>query len=320
MRKDKKVICIGEDIGIEGGTGGSQGIYLSLVEEFGHERIIDTPISEIAIAGCGIGAAIADMKVIVDLQYGDFIFCMMDQIVNEAAKITYMSGGKVKMPLTILAPVGASGRGAQHGQSPEGFFIHVPGLQVAVPSNPYDAKGLMKTAIRSEYPTIIFLHKLLCGAKGARKEEGAKSIEQGIPEFEYLIPFGKAIIKREGKDVTILAKLLMVFKAIEAAEVLKKEGIDLEIIDPRTLVPLDEDLIIKSIKKTGRLVVVDEDNGRGSWASEVSAVLGEKAFDYLDAPIKRVTAPNTPVPNSPILENEYVPSVDKIIKAIKEIL
>jgi len=320
MRRDERVFCIGEDIGIPGGWGGAFTVTLGLAEEFGHDRILDTPISETGIAGVAIGAAIGGLRPIADVQYGDFLFCMMDQLVNQAAKMHYMSGGQVKVPLVMRAPVGATTRGAQHAQSPEAFFLHVPGLKVAAPSTAYDAKGLLKTAVRDDNPVLFFEHKLLYGAKGARAEAGALSPTSEVPEEEYLIPFGQAAIRRSGTDVTIVAKLLMVYRALGAAEKLAAEGISAEVIDPRTLVPFDRETVLESVKKTGRLVIVDEAPGRGSWASEVAALMGELAFDYLDAPITRVTAPNTPVPFAPTMERFYVPSEERIIQAVRKLL
>jgi pyruvate/2-oxoglutarate/acetoin dehydrogenase E1 component len=319
MRRDERVFCIGEDIGIPGGFGGAFTVTLGLSEEFGHERILDTPISETGIAGVAIGAAMGGLRPIADVQYGDFLFCMMDQLVNQAAKMHYMSGGEVKVPMVMRAPVGATTRGAQHAQSPEAFFLHVPGLKVAAPATAYDAKGLLKTAVRDDNPVLFFEHKLLYGAKGARAEVGALSPTSEVPEEEYLIPFGQAAIRRNGTDVTIVAKLLMVYRALGAAEKLAAEGISAEVIDPRTLVPFDQEMVLQSVQKTGRLVIVDEAPGRGSWASEVAAVMAELAFDYLDAPITRVTAPNTPVPFAPVMERFYVPSEDKIIQAVRRL-
>lgn len=319
MRRDKSVFCIGEDIGIEGGWGGAFTVTLRLSEEFGHERILDTPISEAGIVGTAIGSALMGMRPIADVQYGDFIFCAMDQLVNQAAKMRYMSGGKVKVPMVMRVPVGATTRGAQHAQSVESYFVHVPGLKVACPSTAYDAKGLLKTAIRDDNPVIFFEHKLLYGSKGARKEKGNLDVQGEIPDDEYLIPFGSADVKRQGTDVTVVATLRMVYEAIDAANTLEKEGISLEVIDPRTLVPLDEETILQSVKKTGRLIIVHEDNLTGGWGAEVAALVADNAFDYLDAPIKRICAPNTPVPFAPIMENYYLPGVEDIIREVRQL-
>ncbi len=319
MRRDPRVFCIGEDIGIPGGWGGAFTVTLGLADEFGHERILDTPISELGFTGIAVGAAIGGLRPIVDVQYGDFLFLAMDQLVNEAAKMTYMSGGTVKVPLVMRAPVGATRRGAQHAQSLEAFFTHVPGLKVIAPSTAYDAKGLLKSAIRDDNPVIVFEHKLLYGSKGPRKEQGAISAVGEVPDEEYLIPLGKGVIRREGRDVTIVGKLLTVYRALEAAERLAKEGIESEVIDPRTLVPLDKELILESVRKTGRLVIVEEDNLTGGWASDIAAIVAEEAFYWLDAPIKRVSAPDTPPPFAPVMEDYYVPSVERVVEAVKSL-
>jgi pyruvate/2-oxoglutarate/acetoin dehydrogenase E1 component len=316
MRRDERVFCIGEDIGIEGGFGGAFTVTLKLSEEFGHERVLDTPVSEAAIAGAAIGAAMAGMRPIADVQYGDFLFCCMDQLANQAAKMRYMSGGQVSVPLVMRAPVGATGRGAQHAQSLEAFFCHIPGLKVVAPATAYDAKGLLKSAVRDDNPVIIFEHKLLYGSKGPRSERGALSPVGEVPEEEYLVPIGKGVVRREGRDVTIVAKLLMMYKALAAAEILAERGIQAEVIDPRTLVPLDKELILASVRKTGRLVIVEEDNLTGGWAAEVAAIVADEGFMWLDAPIKRVSAPDVPPPFAPVLERAYVPDEQKIVAAV----
>ena len=317
MERDPRVFCIGEDIGVEGGFGGAFTVTLGLSAEFGHDRILDTPISEIGIAGVAIGAAMAGMRPIADVQYGDFLFCMMDQLVNQAAKMTYMSGGRVKVPMVMRAPVGSTRRGSQHAQSLEAFFTHVPGLKVVAPSTAYDAKGLLKSAVRDDNPVLVFEHKLLYGSKGPRSEVGALSPIGEVPEEEYLVPIGKGIVRREGSDVTIVGKLLTVYRAMGAAERLAKEGISAEVIDPRTLVPLDKELILESVRKTGRLVIVEEDNLTGGWAGDIAAIVAEEAFFYLDAPIKRVSAPDTPAPFAPVMEAAYVPSEERILEAVR---
>ena len=317
MQRDPRVFCIGEDIGVEGGFGGAFTVTLGLSAEFGHDRILDTPISEIGIAGVAIGAAMAGMRPIADVQYGDFLFCMMDQLVNQAAKMTYMSGGRVKVPMVMRAPVGSTRRGSQHAQSLEAFFTHVPGLKVVAPSTAYDAKGLLKSAVRDDNPVLVFEHKLLYGSKGPRSEVGALSPIGEVPEEEYLVPIGKGIVRREGSDVTIVGKLLTVYRAMGAAERLAKEGISAEVIDPRTLVPLDKELILESVRKTGRLVIVEEDNLTGGWAGDIAAIVAEEAFFYLDAPIKRVSAPDTPAPFAPVMEAAYVPSEERILQAVR---
>lgn len=318
MLRDETVFLMGEDIGIEGGFGGPFGVTKGLSEEFGHERVRDTPISESAIIGTAIGVALLGMRPVVEVQYGDFIFCAMDQVVNQAAKLRYMSGGKVKVPVVIRIPTGATRRGAQHAQSPEAFFVHVPGLKVAAPCTPYDAKGLLKTAIRDDNPVLFFEHKRLYGGKGYRGVRGGLEVVSAVPEEEYLIPFGQADIKREGDDVTIVAKLLMVHRSLSVAQKLGAEGIGLEIIDPRTLVPFDRETVIKSVRKTGRLIIVEEDTKTGGWGAEVAATISEEAIDYLDAPIKRVSALDTPIPASPPLEDYVIPNEERIIRAVKE--
>src|SRR5579859_1410371 len=235
MRRDKRVVLLGEDIGIEGGFGGAFTVTLGLSEEFGHARVIDTPISEAAIAGLATGAALGGLRPVADVQYGDFLFLTMDQLANHAAKLRYMSGGKLSVPMVFRAPVGATTRGSQHGQSLEAFFMHVPGLKVACPSNPYDGKGLLKTAIRDDNPVVFFEHKLLYGSKGARKEKSGLQLTSRVPEEEYLIPFGQAKVLRPGKDVTLVANLLMVHRSLQAAAILANSGIEAEIIDVRTL-------------------------------------------------------------------------------------
>jgi len=319
MQRDPRVFCIGEDIGVEGGFGGAFTVTLGLSAEFGHERIRDTPISEAAIAGVAIGAAMAGMRPIADVQYGDFALNMMDQLVNQAAKMRYMSGGQVSVPMVLRVPVGATSRGAQHAQSLEAFFCHVPGLKVVAPSTAYDAKGLLKSAIRDPNPVLVFEHKLLYGSKGARSERGAVSSAGEVPDGEYLVPIGKGAVRREGRDVTIVGKLLTVYRALEAAEALAERGIEVEVLDPRTLVPLDRELILASVRKTGRLVIAEEDNLTGGWAAEVAALVADEAFDWLDAPVKRVSAPDVPPPFAPRLEREYVPDADKIVAAVESL-
>jgi pyruvate dehydrogenase E1 component alpha subunit len=320
MRRDERVFCLGEDIGIPGGFGGAFTVTLGLADEFGHERILDTPISEAGIVGAAVGAALMGMRPVADVQYADFLFCAMDQIVNQAAKLRYMSGGKVAVPMVLRAPCGATTRAAQHSQSPESFFLHVPGLKVACPCTAHDAKGLLKTAIRDDDPVIFFEHKLLYGSKGMRAETGALSPVGEVPAEEYTIPFGEAVVRREGADVTIVAKLLMVYKALAAAEELTREGISCEVIDPRTLVPFDWETVVRSVRKTEHLVIVDECPRTGGWAATVAAEIQERAFGSLDAPIRRVTAPDTPVPFAPVMERYYVPDETDIARAVQEVL
>ena len=320
MKRDERVFCLGEDIDVEGGFGGAFTVTLGLSKDFGHDRILDTPISEIMIAGAAVGAAMTGMIPIADVQYGDFLFCMMDQLADNAAKMTYMSGGTVKVPMVMRAPVGATTRGAQHAQSLEGFFTHIPGLKVICPSTAYDAKGLLKTAIRDNNPVVVFEHKLLYGSKGNRAEKSALSPVGEVPDEEYLIPFGQGAIRKEGKDITIVANLLMVYRALEAAEVLEKEGISVEIIDPRTLVPFDYDLVISSLKKTSRLMIVEEDTRRNGWGAEIAAQIAEDAIYYLDAPIIRVASYDVPIPFAPVMENFVVPSAARIADAARKLM
>ncbi|MBI2939050.1 MAG: alpha-ketoacid dehydrogenase subunit beta [Chloroflexi bacterium] len=320
MARDHNVIILGEDVGIEQGFGGAFTVTLGLSEEFGHDRVIDTPISEAGYAGVAIGAAMAGMRPIVDLQYADFIYCMMDQIVNEAAKLCYMSGGQVKVPIVVRAPVGATTRGAQHSQTPEAMFMHVPGLKVVAPSTAYDAKGLLKTAIRDDNPVIFLEHKLLYGSKGLRVEVGALNPVGEVPEGDYTVPFGQAVVRREGADLTIVATLLMVYRALEAAQRLAAEGISAEVIDLRSLRPLDEEAVLRSVAKTGHLLLVDEDHQACGWTAEVAALVAEKGLAHLRAPVKRVTSLDTPTPYAPTLERAWIPTPEKIFAAALELV
>ncbi|MCX7704743.1 MAG: alpha-ketoacid dehydrogenase subunit beta [bacterium] len=319
MRRDENVYCIGEDIGIPGGWGGAFTVTLGLEKEF-PDRIINTPISEAGFFGIALGSSLKGLRPIVDVQYGDFLFCAMDQIANQIAKLRYMSGGKLKTPIVIRAPVGFTGRGAQHSQMMEPFFLCLPGIKIITPATAYDSKGLLKSAVRDDNPVIIFEHKLLYGAKGARSEAGSIDASSEIPEEEYTIPIGKGIIRREGTDVTVIATLLMMHKACEAAEILAREGISIEVIDPRSLVPFDWELVRKSIEKTGRVVIVEESPRRGGIGAEIAATIAEEMIDFLIAPIKRVAAPDTPAPFSPALEKFYVPSIEKIMTAVREVI
>ena len=313
MRRDERVFCLGEDIGIPGGFGGAFTVTLGLSDEFGHERILDTPISEALIAGMAVGAAVCGLRPIADVQYGDFLFNMMDQLANQAAKLRYMSGGTLSVPMVIRAPIGATGRGSQHAQSLEAFFTHVPGLKVVAPATAYDAKGLLTAAIRDDNPVLVFEHKLLYGSKGSRTEKGALSPVGEVPDGDYIVPIGQGVIRRPGKDLTIVANLLMLYRSLAAAERLAAQGIEAEVIDPRTLVPLDKTLILDSVRKTGRLLIVEEDNLTNGWGAEIAALMADEAFVWLDAPIKRLAAPDVPPPFAPILEQAYLPSEQKIV-------
>ena len=317
MRRDETVFCLGEDVDIKGGMGGAFTVTKGLLDEFGPERVLNTPIAEILISGVCVGAGMTGMRPVADLQYGDFLFCMMDQLVNQAAKMCYMSGGKVHIPMVMRAPCGATNRGAQHAQSLESYFIHVPGLKVICPSTPYDAKGLMKQAIRDDNPVLVFEHKLLYG--GARKEKDAIKIAGEVPEGDYTVEFGKAAVRKEGKDITIVANLLMSYRAQEAAKVLEAEGISCEVIDPRTLVPFDYETVEKSVKKTGKLMIVHEDTYTGGWGAQVSSHFAEHNIYDLDAPIKVVAAYDTPIPFASPMEDFVIPSTERILEAAREL-
>lgn len=317
LRGDPTVFLMGEDIGVAGGFGGGFAVTLGLSEEFGHARVMDTPISETAIVGAAVGAAMTGMRPVAEMQYGDFIFCAMDQVVNQAAKMHYMSNGQVKVPLVLRLPVGASNRGAQHGQSSEAWFMHTPGLKVVCPANPYDAKGLLLASIRDDNPVVFLEHKLLYGAKGGRKEKAALDLRAEVPEGDYEVPLGTVALCRAGADLTILANMLMLHRALAAATELAQEGIDAEVIDVRCLVPLDLETLRQSALKTSRVLIVEEDNLTGGWGAEVAARINESAFYHLDAPVTRVAAPDTPLPCALALEKAYVPSVARIVAAAR---
>jgi 2-oxoisovalerate dehydrogenase E1 component len=320
LRADPTVFVLGEDVGVTGGFGGGFTVTLGLSHEFGHDRIMDTPIAEIAIVGAAVGAAMTGSRPVAEMQYGDFVCCAMDQVVNQAAKMRYMSNGQVAVPLVLRLPVGASGRGAQHGQCLEAFFMHTPGLKVVCPSNPYDAKGLLLAAIRDGNPVVFLEHKLLYGAKGGRREKTATDTESQVPLGDYEVPIGTVAVRRQGGDLTILANMLMLHRALAAADLLAKEGIQAEVIDMRSLVPLDLDPLVRSVETTGRVLIVEEDNRTGGWGAEVAARLSEEAFYHLDAPIARVAAPDTPLPCAPTLEREYVPSIERIVEAARHLM
>jgi pyruvate/2-oxoglutarate/acetoin dehydrogenase E1 component len=316
LRRDPEVFLLGEDVGVEGGFGGAFGVYLGLVEEFGHERVIDTPISEKAIAGAAVGAAVLGMRPIADMQYSDFLFECMDELVNQAAKLRYMSGGKLTVPLVMRAPVGATTRGAQHGQCPESYFVHVPGLKVVAPSDAYHAKGILKSAVRDPNPVLVFEHKLLYGSKG-REAAGGLDLTVPVPLEEYLVPIGQAVVKRPGRDVTIVATHVSLYRALAAAEELAGEGIECEVIDPLTLQPLDGATIFGSVRRTGRLVIAHEDTLTGGWGAEVAARAADECLAYLEGPIKRVAAADVPAPAAPVLERAVVPQVEQIAAAVR---
>jgi pyruvate/2-oxoglutarate/acetoin dehydrogenase E1 component len=303
MRRDPTVFIIGEDVA-EAGTAFK--VLTGLVDEFGPKRVIDSPISEAAITGLGVGGAMTGMRPVVDIMFGDFIGLAMDQIANQAAKIHYMSGGKLKVPLVVRTTLGATRRSAaQHSQSLHAWVSHIPGLKVALPSTPYDAKGLLKTAIRDENPVIFFEDKMMYQLKGM------------VPEGDYTIPFGVADIKRAGTDVTIVATSSMVQVALAAADLLEPLGISAEVIDPRTTVPLDKQTLIGSAKKTSRAIVVDEGYEQYGVTAEIASIIADGAFYYLDAPVKRMGAMNVPVPFSPVLEDVTVPTAQTVAEMAK---
>jgi pyruvate/2-oxoglutarate/acetoin dehydrogenase E1 component len=319
MRRDPEVFLIGEDIGVEGGFGGAFGVYLGLPEEFGHDRIIDTPISEKVIAGAAVGAAVMGMRPIADVQYSDFLFECMDELVNQAAKLRYMSGGKLSVPMVMRAPVGATLRGAQHGQCPESYFVHVPGLKVVAPSDAYHAKGILKAAVRDPNPVLIFEHKLLYGSKG-REAAGGLDLTAEVPDEDYTFPIGQAVVKRPGGDVTIVATHVSLYRALAAAEELAADGIECEVIDPLTLQPLDGATIFGSVRRTGRLVIAHEDTLTGGWGAEVAARAADECLEYLEAPIKRVATRDVPAPAAPVLEQAIVPQVQEIVATVRGLL
>jgi pyruvate dehydrogenase E1 component beta subunit len=312
MRRDPAVFVMGEDVGVFGGV---FGVTAGMLEEFGDERVRDTPISEAAIVGAGLGAAMLGMRPVVEIMFGDFLMCAGDQIANQVAKARYMSGGKANVPLTIRVTTGAPGSAAaQHSQSPESWFMNVPGLKIAVPASPADAKGLLKSAIRGEDPVLYFEHKMLYAERGPVAEDG-----------DLLIPFGQAAVLREvddaavdsGRCVTLIGIGALVNKALEAADLLTQEGIDAEVIDPRTLVPLDKETLVQSVAKSGRVVIAHEAHQRSGPGAEIAAMLAEEAVEYLDGPIVRVAAKNVPLPYSPILESFVLPDVGDIVTAAR---
>jgi pyruvate dehydrogenase E1 component beta subunit len=306
MRRDSSVVVWGIDIGPYGSAfGATRGLFA----EFGKDRVIDMPVSELGYVGMGVGAAATGIRPVIELQFSDWITLASEMLVNQAAKMRYMFGGGIQVPLVLRAPVGGYlSAGAQHSNSFESFFAFVPGLKVVLPSTPYDVKGLLKSAIRDNNPVIFFEHKKLYEQKGEVSEE------------EYTIPIGKADVKREGSDVTIVTYAFMVGKSLAAAEILASKGIDVEVVDLRTVDPLDEETVLESVKKTGRVVVVQEVWPRCSVSSEVAAVIAEKALDYLDAPVLRVTAREVPNPFSPPLEEFVLPNEARIIAAVEKVM
>jgi len=303
LRRDEKVFLMGEDLHT-----GTFGETKGILEEFGPERVLSTPISESGFTGAGVGAAIGGLRPVVEFLTSDFMFVAMDQLVNQAAKTRYMTGGKATIPVTFLALNLGGGAAGQHSDNTAAYFVHTPGLKVVMPSTCYDAKGLLKSAIRDDNPVIYFMEMKLF----MNREE--------VPDEDYTVPIGKGIVRKEGKDVTIVGAGYANYLAMQVAEKLAGEGVSVEVVDPRTLTPLDEDVILGSVAKTGRLVVCDDDWRQCSFASEVSAMVAEKGYTYLKAPIRRVTRPQVPVPHSPALEREVMPDKDKIAKAVREVL
>jgi pyruvate/2-oxoglutarate/acetoin dehydrogenase E1 component len=306
---------MGEDVGIYGGIfGATQGLY----ERFGPERVMDTPISETAFIGAAYGAAAEGMRPIVELMFVDFFGVCMDQIYNHMAKNIYMSGGQLKLPVVLTTAMGGGyNDAAQHSQTLYSIFAHVPGLKVVIPSNAYDAKGLMIQAIRDDSPVMYFFHK---GLMGLGWMPSPKTAANEVPEEPYTIPFGKARVVREGTDVTIVAVALMVHRALEAAEMLAGEGVSVEVVDPRTLVPLDRQAIVDSIKKTHRLLVVDEDYKSFGFSGEIAAIAAEDALEYLDAPVRRLAVPDVPIPYSRPLEQFVLPSSQRIAETVRSMM
>jgi acetoin:2,6-dichlorophenolindophenol oxidoreductase subunit beta len=317
MEVDESVIVMGEDVVGGAGRGGERenvmggsfGATRSLFPLFGPERVRDTPISEAGFVGAGVGAAAAGLRPIIDVMWADFAGLAFDQIYNQATKMSYMFGGQARLPLTIRVAMGAGlSAAAQHSGTLHSIYTHLPGLKTVVPSTPYDAKGLLLEAIFDDSPVMFFEHLALYVTRGA------------VPETPYRLPLGVAEVRREGSDVTVVGIANTVYRALEAADVLASEGVSVEVIDPRTLSPLDEETLLDSVRKTGALVVVDESPPRCSIATDIAAIVGERAFDSLNAPIRRVTAPHSPVPFSPSLEQAYVPSTNAVVDAVRSVL
>ncbi len=307
MRRDEDVIFFGEDIGV---YGGAFGVSVGMIDEFGPDRVLDTPISEAAIIGTAAGAAVTGMRPIAEIQFSDFIAIGMDQLANQAAKIRYMFGGRAQVPMVVRSPEGSgTGAAAQHSQSMEAWYCHVPGLKVVTPSTPYDAKGLLKASIRDNNPVIFLEQKLLYRTKGP------------VPEEEYVIPLSESDVKREGRDLTIIAWGRMVQRSMEVAEELAGEGVEIEVVDPRTLRPLDSGPLIASAKKTGRVLIVHEAVLTGGFGGEIAAIIADSdAFYYLDAPIRRLGGMDVPIPYNPNLERNVVPTVEQIRTTVREML
>jgi 2-oxoisovalerate dehydrogenase E1 component beta subunit len=307
LRRDETVVVFGEDVGKKGG------VFLvtdGLQAEFGEERVFDTPLSESLIAGAAIGAAVNGLRPVAEIQFADFIFPAFNQIVSEAARMRYRSNGAFTVPMTIRAPYGGGVHGAlYHSQSVEAFFAHVPGLKVVIPSTPYDAKGLLKSSIRDDDPVLYFEHKKLY-----------RSVRGEVPDGDYTVPLSSAKVVREGSQVSVIGYGMMVQYALEAADLLEGEGISVEVVDVRTLRPLDRDTLIESVKKTGKVVVVYEDNEFGGYGAEIAAILAEDAFDYLDGPVTRIAGPDVPaVPYNHVLEDWFMVNPEKIAEGIRKL-
>lgn len=304
LRRDPLTFLMGLDVWV-----GAFGATSGLTDEFGPERIRNAPISEAGYAGAGVGAAMAGMRPIVEIEFASFFYCCWDQVCNQAAKLRYMSGGQADIPITFRAVYGALGQSAaQHSETVYAQFMSVPGLKIVAPSNPYDMKGLLKSAIRDNNPVLVFEHMGLGRMKGP------------IPDEDYTVPIGKGEVKREGTDVTVVAIGLMVSKALAAAKKLEQDGISVEVVDPRSLIPLDEEIILNSVAKTHKVLVVDEGHLRAGAAAEIAAVIADKGFDSLDAPVKRLTTPDVPIPFSPPMEKFVLPDETKIIAAVKDLV
>ena len=304
MTRDEDVFVLGEDVGV---YGGAFKVTAGFLDQFGEDRVMDTPLSESAIVGAAIGAALMGMRPVAEMQFADFISCAFDQITNFAAKCRYRWGAGV--PLVIRGPSGGGIHGGPfHSQNPEMYFVHTPGLKVVAPSTAYDAKGLVKSAIRDEDPVLFFEHKYLY-----------RRIKEDLPSNEFLVPIGKADIKREGRDISVITYGAMVHKALEAAEVLADDGIELEVVDLRTLVPLDKAKVLESVKKTNKVILLHEDTRTGGFAGELAAVIAEEVFEYLDGPVMRITAPDTPIPYSPPLEEFFLPKTSDVIRVARHL-
>jgi 2-oxoisovalerate dehydrogenase E1 component beta subunit len=307
MRRDESIVVLGEDVGKKGGVFlATDGLY----DEFGGDRVLDTPLSESMIVGVSIGAAVAGMRPVPEIQFADFIFPAFNQILSEAARMRFRSNGAFSVPMTLRSPYGGGVHGAlYHSQSVEAFFAHIPGLKVVIPSTPYDARGLLRSAIRDDDPVLFFEHKKMY-----------RSVRGDVPDAEYTVPLGSAKVTREGSDVTVIGYGLMAHYALEAADLLESEGVRVEVVDLRTLRPLDGETVLGSVRKTGKAVIVYEDNRFGGFGAEISAILAEEAFDHLDGPIVRVTGPDVPgVPYNHVLEDWFMPSPDRIADAARRL-